>query len=57
MMTDPMAILWAFYPEDTPLRRKLLEHSGRVREEALRIAATPACSGMGLNLDVVSAGA
>ena len=52
-----MAILRAFYPDDTPLRRKLLEHSGRVREEALRIAATPACAGMGLELDLVSSGA
>lgn len=54
---DPNAVFRAFYPDDTPLRRKLLNHSSQVRDEALRIAATPACAGMPLDLDLVSAGA
>jgi uncharacterized protein len=54
---DALRLLKVFYPEDTPLRRKLLAHSGNVRDEALRIAASPACAGMGLDLDLVSAGA
>lgn len=54
---DALRVLEAFYPEDTPLRRKLLEHSRRVREEALAIAESPACRGMGLDLEVVSSGA
>lgn len=54
---DALRVLEAFYPEDTPLRRKLLEHSRRVREEALAIAGSAACRGMGLDLEVVSAGA
>ncbi len=40
---DPLAILEFFYPEDTPLRRLLLEHSGQVRDKALALlAAAPA---------------
>lgn len=54
---DALRVLGAFYPEDTPLRRKLLEHSRLVREEALAIAESAACREMGLDLDVVSAGA
>lgn len=54
---DALRLLEEFYPEDTPLRRKLLAHSGNVRDEALRIAASPACAGMGLDLETVSAGA
>ena len=57
MMMDPKPILHAFYPDDTPLRRKLFDHSGQVRDEALRIATTPACAGMNLDLDLLSAGA
>ena len=57
MMTNPKEILRAFYPEDTPLRRKQIDHSGQVRDEALRIASSPACSGLKLDLDLVSAGA
>lgn len=57
MMMDHKEILWAFYPDDTPLRRKLLAHSGQVCDEALRIASTPACAGMHLDLDLLSAGA
>ena len=57
MTMDPREILRVFYPDDTPLRRKLLAHSGQVRDEALRIAAAPACAGMDLDLGLVSAGA
>lgn len=57
MTANPREILRAFYPDDTPLRRKLLAHSGQVRDEALRIASFPACSGLKPDLDLVSAGA
>lgn len=54
---DARRVLEEFYPEDTPLRRLLLEHSRSVREEALAIAESPACRGMGLDLELVSSGA
>ena len=54
---DALRVLEAFYPEDTPLRRKLLEHSRMVREEALRLAEGAVRKGMRLDLEVVSSGA
>ena len=34
-----LAILYYFYPEDTPLRRMLVRHCEQVREKALAILA------------------
>ncbi len=36
----PMAILFHYYPEDTPLRRLLLKHSFQVREKAFDILSS-----------------
>ena len=36
---DALAIIQHFYPEDTPLRRRLLKHSEQVRNKALALAA------------------
>ena len=35
---DPLEIITYFYPEDTPLRRVLIQHSEQVRDKALQIA-------------------
>ena len=51
---DPLVIIRAFYPRDTPLRRLLLKHSEQVREKALAIAAS---SGATVDESIVSAGA
>ena len=39
---DTLAIIRHFYPEDTPLRRRLLRHSEQVRDKALELAARSA---------------
>jgi len=39
---DTMQIIRHFYPEDTPLRRRLLTHSGQVRDKALALAKNAA---------------
>ena len=36
---DANAIIQHFYPEDTPLRRRLLKHSEQVRDKALALAS------------------
>ena len=36
---DALAIIQHFYPEDTPLRRRLVKHSAQVRNKALELAA------------------
>lgn len=36
---DALAIIRNFYPEDTPLRRRLLKHSEQVKDKALELAA------------------
>lgn len=51
---DALALLYHFYPEDTPLRQLLLKHSTQVRDKALEIAAR---SSVPLDLELVSAGA
>ena len=51
---DANAIIQHFYPEDTPLRRRLLKHSSQVRDKALTLAAN---SGEALDLALVADGA
>lgn len=51
---DANAIIQHFYPEDTPLRRRLLKHSEQVRNKALALAAS---SGETLDLALVADGA
>lgn len=52
MNTD--AMIRHFYPEDTPLRRRLLKHSAQVRDKALELAAGAEES---LDLELVADGA
>ena len=51
---DANAIVSHFYPEDTPLRRRLLKHSEQVRDKALALAAA---SPEKLDLQLVADGA
>ena len=51
---DTLAIIRHFYPEDTPLRRRLLRHSEQVRDKALALAAN---SAEALDLQLVADGA
>lgn len=51
---DTLAIIRHFYPEDTPLRRRLLRHSEQVRDKALALAAN---SEEALDLRLVADGA
>ncbi|MBQ6351876.1 MAG: HD domain-containing protein [Lentisphaeria bacterium] len=51
---DTLAIIRHFYPEDTPLRRRLLRHSEQVRDKALALAANSAET---LDLQLVADGA
>jgi uncharacterized protein len=46
-----------FYPEDTPLKRLLLQHSRQVRDKALEILALPGNDRLGLSEEDVSAAA
>ena len=46
---DALAILQHFYPEDTPLRRRLLKHSEQVRGKALELAKN-SCEALDLAL-------
>ena len=55
-MIAPDIVIRHFYPEDTPLRRLLLRHSGQVRDKALAILASPSCP-VKLDVQFVSAGA
>ena len=54
---DPLAVTAYFYPEDTPLRRMLWQHSLQVRDKALAILANPVCAPLALDAQVVAAGA
>lgn len=61
-MIDPQKTIELFYPEDTPLRRLLLRHSGQVRDKAVALAKAFNArqngeSGLCANLDLVDAGA
>lgn len=49
-----LAILYYFYPEDTPLRRMLVRHCEQVREKALAILAD---SGVELDARLAADGA
>ena len=51
---EALAIIQHFYPEDTPLRRRLLKHSEQVRTKALALAEN---SGETLDLALVADGA
>ena len=51
---DANAIIMYFYPEDTPLRRRLLKHSTQVRDKALDLAAGASEK---LNIQLVADGA
>lgn len=51
---DAAAIIRHFYPEDTPLRRRLLKHSEQVRDKALALAEN---SSEELDLALVADGA
>ena len=51
---DTAAIIQHFYPEDTPLRRRLLKHSEQVKNKALALAEN---SGAKLDLELVADGA
>ena len=51
---EALAILQHFYPEDTPLRRRLLKHSEQVRDKALELAKN---SVVKLDLALVADGA
>lgn len=51
---DSLEIIRRFYPEDTPLRRRLIRHSGQVRDKALALAAQ---APEPLDLEVVTCGA
>ena len=51
---DPLAVIEYFYPDDTPLRRVLIRHSGQVRDKALMILAD---SGLELDAQLVADGA
>ena len=53
-MTTALEIIRHFYPEDTPLRRRLLAHSEQVRDKALALARN---SGETLDLRLVADGA
>lgn len=52
--TNALAILYYFYPEDTPLRRMLVRHCEQVREKALAILAD---SGVELDARLAADGA
>ena len=51
---DALAIIRNFYPEDTPLRRRLLKHSEQVKDKALELAAH---AGETIDLQLVADGA
>ena len=51
---EALAIIQHFYPEDTPLRRRLLKHSEQVRGKALKLAKN---SSVALDLALVADGA
>ena len=51
---DALAIIRNFYPEDTPLRRRLLKHSEQVRNKALELVAR---AGEKIDLRLVADGA
>ena len=53
-MTVSIKIIQHFYPEDTPLRRRLLKHSEQVRNKALELAKN---SGGEFDLALVADGA
>lgn len=46
-----------YYPDDTPLRRLLLQHSLQVRDKALAILANPVGSSLGLDREQVAVAA
>lgn len=50
-------IICYFYPEDTALRRLLLEHCGQVRDKALAILRNPAGDGLEIDAGLVADGA
>ena len=54
---NALDIIRHFYPEDTPLRRLLIQHSSQVRDKALSILANPALSGLHVNVQLVNDGA
>lgn len=54
---NSIEIIRSFYPEDTELRRLLLLHSTQVRDKALQILSSPACSEMKLDVQLVNDGA
>lgn len=56
-MLDYLAIIDEFYPADTPLKRLLLLHSEQVRDASLDIYNMPQNAQLGMNRDVVIAGA
>jgi len=51
---DVLEIIRSFYPEDTALRRRLLKHSGQVRDKALELAAR---ADEVVDIELVAAGA
>ena len=57
MTVDPGDEIAFFYPEDTPLRRMLWQHSMQVRDKALAILAALACARIDIDTRVVAAGA
>ena len=54
---DPFAILFDFYPEDTPLRKLLLKHSCQVRDKALEIMDMKENAALPLDRETVVNGA
>lgn len=54
---NALDIIRHFYPEDTPLRRLLIQHSSQVRDKALSILANPALNGLDINVQLVNDGA
>jgi len=51
---NPVEIISRFYPDDTPLRRLLIRHSGQVRDKALELLEM---SDLPADRDIVSGGA
>ena len=54
---DPYVIIDAFYPDDTPLRRLLVQHSLQVCAKALAILDLPANRDLAPDREIVRAGA
>ncbi|MCR5362096.1 MAG: HDIG domain-containing protein [Bacteroidales bacterium] len=54
---NALDIIRHFYPEDTPLRRLLIQHSSQVRDKALSILANPVLNGLDINVQLVNDGA